>query len=81
VPISLLADRARDNVFKLADAKDEFIVQLLKWFKHEFFTWVNEMPCQGCKGKTANRGSMRERFTEGFVFAIVLLWNCCCNAV
>lgn len=58
VPLKILEQRAEDNVFKLADPRDEFIVQLLKWFKQEFFTWVNEKPCQSCKGKTANRGML-----------------------
>jgi hypothetical protein len=54
----LLEERAKNNVYRLKDDRDEFIIQLLKWFKNECFKWVNEKPCSTCNGKTTNKGSM-----------------------
>jgi peptide-N4-(N-acetyl-beta-glucosaminyl)asparagine amidase len=30
---------------------------LLKWFKDEFFTWVDTLPCERCGAKTTHGGS------------------------
>ena len=37
--------------------RDYFLKELLKWFKDEFFTWVDTLPCGDCGGKTAHAGS------------------------
>jgi 5-methylcytosine-specific restriction endonuclease McrBC GTP-binding regulatory subunit McrB len=31
------------------DFRDEFMIQMLHWFKKDFFEWVNELPCNSCK--------------------------------
>ncbi|KAK9454827.1 hypothetical protein V1511DRAFT_369174 [Dipodascopsis uninucleata] len=36
--------------------QDHLIRSLLKWFRNDFFTWVNEPPCAACNGKTRNIG-------------------------
>ncbi|CAL8297315.1 unnamed protein product [Lota lota] len=39
--------------------KDDFLVmELLRWFKKEFFSWVNCLPCQQCGGETKTSGSL-----------------------
>ena len=30
--------------------------ELLRWFKHDFFKWVNEAPCDECGGPTSRLG-------------------------
>ena len=41
---------------------DEFRMLLLKelmwWFKHEFFSWVNALPCARCGGKSEAQGML-----------------------
>lgn len=38
---------------------EEFLVlELLSWFKQDFFSWVDCLPCSRCKGRTQNSGSL-----------------------
>jgi len=41
---------------------DEFRMLLLKelmwWFKHEFFSWVDALPCARCGGKSEAQGML-----------------------
>ena len=39
--------------------EDRVLLELLHWFKHEFFTWVDTLPCDYCGGKTQVCDSMR----------------------
>jgi peptide-N4-(N-acetyl-beta-glucosaminyl)asparagine amidase len=32
---------------------DLFLIELLQWFKHSFFSWVDKPPCQFCSGPTS----------------------------
>lgn len=36
--------------------QDYVIRELLKWFKHSFFTWVNSPSCESCSGETQRQG-------------------------
>ena len=39
--------------------KEDFLVmELLRWFKKEFFSWVNCLPCSQCGGETKTAGSL-----------------------
>lgn len=38
--------------------EDFLVLELLRWFKHSFFSWVNCLPCSRCGGSTQNQGSL-----------------------
>ncbi|XP_048848793.1 peptide-N(4)-(N-acetyl-beta-glucosaminyl)asparagine amidase isoform X1 [Brienomyrus brachyistius] len=37
---------------------DLLLLELLRWFKGDFFSWVNRLPCSRCGGKTQSSGSL-----------------------
>ncbi|CAN6624121.1 peptide-N(4)-(N-acetyl-beta-glucosaminyl)asparagine amidase [Trichomonascus vanleenenianus] len=37
-------------------SQDYLVMELLKWFKHDFFTWVNSPQCPQCHGETSGMG-------------------------
>uniref|UniRef100_A0A6B2KXB5 PUL domain-containing protein n=1 Tax=Arcella intermedia TaxID=1963864 RepID=A0A6B2KXB5_9EUKA len=55
VPVAELKALAEQN--PMIGPKEDFIVQLLRWFKTKFFTWTNDPPCQFCKKKCNSYGS------------------------
>uniref|UniRef100_A0A8C5K1I7 Peptide-N(4)-(N-acetyl-beta-glucosaminyl)asparagine amidase n=1 Tax=Jaculus jaculus TaxID=51337 RepID=A0A8C5K1I7_JACJA len=46
--------RKLDKGTNLSDG-DFLLLELLHWFKREFFKWVNNIPCSRCGGKTRPR--------------------------
>ncbi|CAN9504156.1 unnamed protein product [Ophioblennius macclurei] len=38
--------------------EDFLVLELLRWFKQEFFSWVDALPCSRCGGPTKNSGSL-----------------------
>ncbi|MFT7811400.1 peptide-N(4)-(N-acetyl-beta-glucosaminyl)asparagine amidase isoform X1 [Arapaima gigas] len=38
--------------------EDFLVLELLRWFKEEFFSWVNCLPCSNCGGETQSSGSL-----------------------
>ncbi|XP_031134400.1 peptide-N(4)-(N-acetyl-beta-glucosaminyl)asparagine amidase [Sander lucioperca] len=38
--------------------EDFLVLELLRWFKQDFFSWVDCLPCSGCKGPTQNASSL-----------------------
>ncbi|XP_019730216.1 peptide-N(4)-(N-acetyl-beta-glucosaminyl)asparagine amidase [Hippocampus comes] len=38
--------------------EDFLVLELLRWFKHDFFSWVDCLPCNSCGGPTQNSGSL-----------------------
>nr|XP_048693163.1 peptide-N(4)-(N-acetyl-beta-glucosaminyl)asparagine amidase [Caretta caretta] len=64
IPVQALKEKAQE---KLAQAKkvdegthvneDDFLLlELLQWFKGEFFQWVNNLACSKCGGQTEPKG-------------------------
>uniref|UniRef100_A0A4W6FQJ5 Peptide-N(4)-(N-acetyl-beta-glucosaminyl)asparagine amidase n=1 Tax=Lates calcarifer TaxID=8187 RepID=A0A4W6FQJ5_LATCA len=43
---------------KEADPEDFLVLELLRWFKQDFFSWVDCLPCSSCGGSTQNAGSL-----------------------
>uniref|UniRef100_A0A4W6FP67 Peptide-N(4)-(N-acetyl-beta-glucosaminyl)asparagine amidase n=1 Tax=Lates calcarifer TaxID=8187 RepID=A0A4W6FP67_LATCA len=46
-----------DPEFKLG-IEDFLVLELLRWFKQDFFSWVDCLPCSSCGGSTQNAGSL-----------------------
>ncbi|KAI1902418.1 hypothetical protein AGOR_G00044560 [Albula goreensis] len=38
--------------------QDMLVLELLRWFKGEFFTWVDSLPCSRCGGRTVSKGAL-----------------------
>ncbi|KAL2079871.1 hypothetical protein ACEWY4_023664 [Coilia grayii] len=38
--------------------QDMLVLELLQWFKGEFFSWVDSLPCSSCGGSTQHAGSL-----------------------
>ncbi|XP_057683548.1 peptide-N(4)-(N-acetyl-beta-glucosaminyl)asparagine amidase isoform X1 [Corythoichthys intestinalis] len=50
---------AKEAVTACKLGKEDFLVlELLRWFKNEFFSWVDCLPCSQCSGPTQNTGSL-----------------------
>ncbi|ODQ67396.1 peptide-N(4)-(N-acetyl-beta-glucosaminyl)asparagine amidase, partial [Nadsonia fulvescens var. elongata DSM 6958] len=54
-------DAQKDKIWGL---QDHLIRRLLRWFKHDFFTWVNTLPCTKCNGNTVSVGARRPTYQE-----------------
>lgn len=48
IPVQTLHERARANASPMPSYQDELVMQLLHWFKREFFTWMNQPKCVSC---------------------------------
>ncbi|XP_075248277.1 peptide-N(4)-(N-acetyl-beta-glucosaminyl)asparagine amidase-like [Convolutriloba macropyga] len=44
--------------------KEFLFLELLRWFKLEFFEWVDALACESCGGKTLNRGMLQANNEE-----------------
>jgi PUB domain len=52
------------EIVEIEPSIDDLILEeLAEWFKHEFFTWVNSMPCRRCKNE--NTHAMGTRIENG----------------
>lgn len=84
IPVSELQQRAAtamqdpNDAGRQSDKRDELLRQLLKWFKTEFFTWVNSLPCERCGStNTQNAGATHPNATESaFLAGVVELYRC-----
>uniref|UniRef100_K3WIA4 Transglutaminase-like domain-containing protein n=1 Tax=Globisporangium ultimum (strain ATCC 200006 / CBS 805.95 / DAOM BR144) TaxID=431595 RepID=K3WIA4_GLOUD len=48
IPVEVLHERARANPSPMPAYQDELVMQLLHWFKREFFSWMNQPKCSAC---------------------------------
>ncbi|KAH3760725.1 peptide N-glycanase [Pelomyxa schiedti] len=55
VPVDVLQELAKTTP-NVSSPEDGFVVELLKWFKTQFFSWVDQPPCDRCGGKTTAAG-------------------------
>ena len=44
--------------------REYLVISLAKWFKKDFFTWVNQAPCSVCDCKTTNAGMTQASVAE-----------------
>ncbi|XP_043823945.1 peptide-N(4)-(N-acetyl-beta-glucosaminyl)asparagine amidase [Dromiciops gliroides] len=66
IPVQELQSRAQEKFERAkkldqgANIKEEdfLLLELLQWFKGEFFQWVNHLPCAKCSGETVPRGDL-----------------------
>ncbi|XP_051526404.1 peptide-N(4)-(N-acetyl-beta-glucosaminyl)asparagine amidase-like isoform X1 [Myxocyprinus asiaticus] len=66
IPHELLKSRAKERLKQANDAdpacslseEDMLVLDLLQWFKGEFFSWVDSLPCSRCGGRTQTSGSL-----------------------
>lgn len=52
IPVSL-----RSSDCNLSE-EDLLVLELLRWFKGEFFSWVDCLPCNHCGGPTQSSGPL-----------------------
>lgn len=60
VPLSELEAKARDTISKCPSVslRDALLLELLHWFKKDFFKWVNKPCCHQCGGVEATMNSL-----------------------
>ncbi|KAI9267902.1 hypothetical protein BDA99DRAFT_504305 [Phascolomyces articulosus] len=65
IPIHQLYEEAtsaleQDDQDPAVALDDKIILRLMHWFKHDFFTWVNNPPCDYCgSSETESRGNVK----------------------
>ncbi|XP_026145753.1 peptide-N(4)-(N-acetyl-beta-glucosaminyl)asparagine amidase-like [Carassius auratus] len=65
IPHELLRSRAKERLKQAKDVEpacdlgeeDMLVLELLQWFKGDFFSWVDNLPCSRCGGATQPSGS------------------------
>uniref|UniRef100_A0A8C6H8L5 Peptide-N(4)-(N-acetyl-beta-glucosaminyl)asparagine amidase n=1 Tax=Mus spicilegus TaxID=10103 RepID=A0A8C6H8L5_MUSSI len=63
IPVSELKRKAQEKLFRArkldkgtnVSDEDFLLLELLHWFKEEFFRWVNNIVCSKCGGETRSR--------------------------
>ncbi|XP_063778307.1 peptide-N(4)-(N-acetyl-beta-glucosaminyl)asparagine amidase [Pseudophryne corroboree] len=66
IPVSELKERAQEKLLQARSLdsettvnEDDFLVlELLRWFKEDFFHWVNSLPCSQCGNQTEAKESL-----------------------
>ncbi|XP_070702435.1 peptide-N(4)-(N-acetyl-beta-glucosaminyl)asparagine amidase [Pempheris klunzingeri] len=66
IPHQQLSSAAEHKLKEVKDAdpecklgiEDYLVLELLRWFKQDFFSWVNSLPCSSCGGPTQNASSL-----------------------
>ncbi|XP_015263723.1 PREDICTED: peptide-N(4)-(N-acetyl-beta-glucosaminyl)asparagine amidase isoform X1 [Gekko japonicus] len=66
IPIWELKKKAQDSLTQarkvdggtLVNEQDFLLLELLNWFKCDFFQWVNNLPCSKCEGQTESKDNL-----------------------
>ncbi|XP_042330923.1 peptide-N(4)-(N-acetyl-beta-glucosaminyl)asparagine amidase isoform X2 [Sceloporus undulatus] len=66
IPIQELRKKAREKLIQvkevdrgsLVDENDILLLELLNWFKCDFFEWVNNLSCSKCGGPTESKDNL-----------------------
>ncbi|XP_018124280.1 N-glycanase 1 S homeolog isoform X1 [Xenopus laevis] len=66
IPVSDLKTRAQKKLIEAksldsdtsVNLEDFLLLELLRWFKQDFFQWVNSLPCSHCGGETQARDAL-----------------------
>lgn len=66
IPHERLSSAAKNKLKEAKEAdpecklgiEDFMVLELLRWFKQDFFSWVDCLPCSRCAGPTQNTGSL-----------------------
>eukprot|EP00959_Pyramimonas_sp_CCMP1952_P062469 1306281-Pyramimonas_sp.AAC.1 len=56
IPLDQLKEEAEERAESEAGKQDALVRALLLWFKRDFFSWVNNAPCESC-GSTSTKSS------------------------
>ncbi|KAF8953839.1 peptide-N4-(N-acetyl-beta- glucosaminyl)asparagine amidase [Entomortierella lignicola] len=85
IPLDKLFEEAESMAKEYPDDSTDDIVirRLLNWFKKDYFTWVNEPPCDSCQAKTTCTGHVAPTAQERQDGAgVVEVYKCTqsCNA-
>ncbi|XP_061443868.1 peptide-N(4)-(N-acetyl-beta-glucosaminyl)asparagine amidase isoform X1 [Rhineura floridana] len=66
IPIQELSNKAQEKLAQarkmdggsLVNEQDILLLELLNWFKCDFFHWVNNLPCSKCGGQTESKDNL-----------------------
>lgn len=66
IPIQELKKNAQEKLAKarkvdktvVLNEQDFLLLELLNWFKCDFFQWVNNLPCRKCDGETESKDNL-----------------------
>ncbi|XP_028926850.1 peptide-N(4)-(N-acetyl-beta-glucosaminyl)asparagine amidase [Ornithorhynchus anatinus] len=66
IPVQELKMKCRENLARASQAdagsnmneEDFLLLELLQWYKGEFFQWVNNVACSKCGGQTESRNKL-----------------------
>eukprot|EP00474_Spongospora_subterranea_P006233 CRZ06691.1 hypothetical protein [Spongospora subterranea] len=83
IPHELLLQRGKERGSDALPEEDELVFQLLYWFKHELFQWVNRLQCPNCLKESTEIAVDRPQAEEAmFLASTVELHRCTtCNIV
>eukprot|EP01130_Rhizamoeba_saxonica_P003358 TRINITY_DN1422_c0_g1_i4.p1 TRINITY_DN1422_c0_g1~~TRINITY_DN1422_c0_g1_i4.p1 ORF type:complete len:850 (+),score=133.76 TRINITY_DN1422_c0_g1_i4:302-2551(+) len=77
IPVEELRIKAIHNHSRLPNDDDEFMVQLCRWFKSHYFSWVDSPLCNICNGPTKGYGRDYPSIAEKMDRAnVVELYKC-----